>query len=425
MSHGDKRLKRKRDALNEAHRQDQISDEEHRLIKDFEEHDLANNKTRTVANHLLHLQVTAKRSEDSLAEMDADDLNDLLLSFKAGTHPDVDKDQINQVKNYQSALRKFYRFHGDLAVDDASDIDAEDSDYSGRDLSVDDLLFEEEVDALFTAAQRRDPRDLAALALMLSTGLRIDAARTLRLRHVDQDGPAIDISLNEEEGDLKGARGERPLLWAKHYVRPWLESHPHRDSDDAALFPAREGGANQHDSTFSTEPMADRTFRRMVNHRAEDAEIEKDIYPHLFRHSAMTRMAAQDRLSEQQIKQIAGWHGDSSQFDKYISLAGKLATDNVREAHGVPTSETGPPTVGRPSLDRCPECNDELPEGEEVCMTCNTPLTHGAAERNGPSEEHANPIAAAMLQAVEEHGEDKAGDLLADAVDEVTDALED
>ena len=315
--------------------------------------------------------------------MDAEEICNLLRRFQAGIHPDV-KDEGVVVKNYVSSLRKFYRFHDNLAVSDERDIEVE-SDYSGRDLSPNDLLYVDEVDDLLQAARRRNVRDMAAIAMMLATGQRIDAVRTLRLKHLHVDGPTMKVELNEEEGNLKGASGARPLLWAKHYVRPWYEAHPHRGNPEAALFPPEQFGKNLRDGDpeHRSKVMSDRGFRRMVRKAGEEAGLEKNLYPHLLRHCAITRMVAEG-LSEQQIKNIAGWHGDSSQFETYVNLHESAALDSVRESLDYPVSESGPPVIGRPSLDECPSCKERLPGGTERCPTCQTPLTSKEAAQGTP-----------------------------------------
>lgn len=354
-------------------------------------------ETSTARNHLVSLRKTAERSDTPLVELDLRSLLKLLKNFQAGTHPDV-KDGGIVVLNYVSALRKFYRYHDDLGVPD-DEIEIEE-DYNGRELRPEDLLYKDEVDALFQAAQRRNVRDLAFIALVLATGQREDAVRTLRMKHVAYDGPTMEITLNTEEGALKGAHGSRPLLWAKHYVRPWYESHPHKDNPEAALFPPANSDKNQYTAGEEwefdeTEPMKSSSVRSMVKRRAKEAGLEKSVYPHLLRHCAITRMAMQERLSDQQIKDIVGWSADSSQFATYVTVAQQLSSDSVREAMGLPTSKTGAPVVGRPSLERCPNCGDRLPEGDERCVTCQTPLTHGAAQEE--------PLEGPVEQGVREH----------------------
>lgn len=377
MSKGENKLERN---VRKVKDNEQIAEADREALLDFKDYDSGMNAVTTAANHLRVLRSTAERADTPLVEMDTDDVLRLLRRFKAGTHPDVDDDGII-VKNFVSSCRVFYRWLNADVDPDSIEIE---EDYSGRELSPDELLYKDDVDRILEAAQRESVRDMAAIALMLATGQRLDAVRTLRLKHIETDGPTMQVRLNEKEGALKGASGTKPLLWAKHYVRPWYESHPHSGNPDAALFPPEESGNNLFDSErYGTEPLSSPQFRRTVKKRATRANIDKSVYPHLFRHSAITRMVAEG-LSEQQIKNIAGWHGDSSQFETYVTLADDISNDSVRETLGLPTSDSGPPVIGRPSLDTCPSCNDKLPNGRERCPTCQTALTTKEAAEGEP-----------------------------------------
>lgn len=385
-STGTKRLRRAKDTFERS----DMNNEDYEAIRSFIRADEGKHTENTVANHLQHIRRLAERTDTPLTELSEKGANDLLQQHQSGSHPDV-KDSGVVTTNYITALRAFYKFHRDLDVNSRNigidEVTGErmDKDYSGRDLTAEDMLYKDEVDDLLAAAARASIRDEALIALMLATGQRIDAIRTLRLGNIRVDGPAMEVELNTEEGDTKGASGSKPILWAKDYVRPWYENHPYEGNPDAALFPARhpEGG-DKSAIDFTTEPLSDDRLRTMIKKRAEEAGIDKDVYPHLFRHSAITRMAAQEGLNEQSIKNIVGWSEDSSQFGTYAHLSDELATDGFREALGYPTSESGPPIVGRPSLEECPNCGDRLQEGSERCSTCQTPLTHEEAEKGEP-----------------------------------------
>jgi integrase/recombinase XerD len=372
-SYGGQRLQNTLDELEERHEDGRLSDEDYERLCVYAKAKTGNLKERTIRGHVRSLMNSADRSDCAISEMgDAEEVNNLLKSFRDGIHPDVKNEGI-VVKNYVSAFRKFYRYHSELGIEDR--LIEVDEDYGGREMNADDLLYKDEVDELLSAARRRSIRDVAMISIMLATGQRLDAVRTLRLKNVKKDGPVMEISLNEDEGDLKGASGTKPLLWAKDFVRPWYMDHPHKGNPDAALFPPLDGA----NSTNETDPIRPKSVYNAVSNAADEAGISKNVYPHLLRHCALTRMAAQENLNEQQIKQIAGWHGDSSQFATYIHMADEIATDGFRQALGYPTSESGPPIVGRPSLEECPNCGDRLQEGSERCLTCQTPLTHGAA----------------------------------------------
>lgn len=379
MARADETAGRKVRTVQRVRKSDVLGDDGKDAVLRLVEHEEGQKADSTIRAHAQYLHKFRERSDTPLLEQTNRGLTDVLDAMRSGSHPDV-KDSGIQLNGYQSALRVFYRFHTDHEVD-PDEIEIEQG--SSRNLTPDDLLYRDEVDDLLNAARRTSVRDMAVIALMLATGQRLEAVRTLRLRHVESDGPTMQITLNEDEGALKGASGTKPLLWAKHYVRPWVESHPFTDDPDAALFCTVNHGAGRGQGPEA--PISDDAIRRLLRDRAKEAGIQKDVYPHLLRHTAITRMVSEG-LGEQQIKQIVGWAADSSQFETYVSLADELNNDAVRESLGLPTSDTGVPTIGRPTLARCPECNDQLPDDSERCPTCQTPLTNVEAEEGEPEE---------------------------------------
>lgn len=383
----DTRVQREKERLESLASSGEVTQADSDAIEALLEYVDSKQKASTASNYSQCLRLLAKRMGVPLTEASLDDVNNTLDAMSDGSHPDVKDDGID-VHRFQTALRRFYEYHDELGIEkEEIEIDPNE----GRDLEPSELLFEEEVDTLLNACIGH-PRDRAFIALALATAQRIDALRTLRLRHIETDGPTMQIQLNTDEGALKGATGGRPLLWSKHYVREWLEGHPYTDESgepidpEAPLFCAETNigrKVQEGKGKDPKDPIAYNGLRRALKRRTKDAGIEKQMYPHLLRHCGITRMC-QEGLSEQQIKQLAGWDGDSSEFDRYNNLANKLNNDAVRETLGMPT--TGEKTwVGRPSLDQCPNCGDQLPEGKERCPTCNTPMTHREYQEGGGS----------------------------------------
>lgn len=380
-----KELRGAQERLQQARESGNITEREYETLTTFWKTEKGNLKDSTIANYLNRLVRFARRTEPEIGRMDADELNDVLREFQRGTHPAIKDDGII-IKNHISALSKLARVVDSDADPDEIGIE---SDYNGRELTADDLLYPGEVDALFAAARRQNIRNVALMALTLATGQRADAVRTLRLKHITEDGPAMEVSLNREEGDLKGASGSRPVLWAKSYIRPWLDAHPHRDNPEAALFPAknRGHGSEAGADTYKTEPLGHRQMYSIVSDAADAAGLDKNVYPHLLRHSAITRMV-QRGLSQQNIKQIAGWSQDSSEFETYVNLKDNLANDSVREQLGYPTSESGTVIVGQPSLQTCETCQSRLPDDRDRCPNCGEAVTYAADDE---PEEPATP----------------------------------
>lgn len=361
--------------------------------------DRGESKQTTQISHLSNLRTAAKRirtartDADSLATAEPNDIKRLMAAYKSGTHPAVGDDGI--IPNpHQSTLRTFYRWHTDLPLpqsaephEDIGDLIEIDSDYDGREFGPEDPWRQEDVDAWLAATHGSGEgfRDRAIFALALATGQRIDAIGSLRLKHIDDTGPTMDLSLNEEEGNLKGADGTRAVLWAKNYLRPWLENHPFKGDDEAGLFVPLPGrGMNRKPDGGERDPLGGETIRDIVRKYAETAGIERPTYFHILRKTAITRMVLEDNLGDQKIKHIAGWDEDSSQFSTYLSVADSLMNDSVREDLGMPTSDVDQPVIGRPTLDRCPNCGEMFEADCDQCPnpTCRQPLTHGATDED-------------------------------------------
>lgn len=404
----ERRLAQEREKLADA----DIPDADRERIQALLDREQGNKAPSTIGNHAVHLRTLSRRMHTSLSEASLDDLTGCMRDMRDGVHPEVKDDGII-IQNFEASARVFYRLHDELGVN-PNEIEV-DEDYNGRELSPDDLLYVDDVDDYLAAAKREDLRMSALIALLLATGQRLDVARTLRLQHVKTDGAAMEVEVNTEEADTKGAKGGKPLLWAKHYVREWYRNHPFKGDPDAPLFPTVSHG-RWHDvphGEYVNKPMSEDAFRESVQRIADAAGIDTYVSPHILRHCALTRMVAEG-LSEQQIKTIAGWHGDSSQFETYVTLADEIATDSVRQTLGYPTSESGAPIVGRPSLDTCDNCGERLREGIERCPTCNTPLTHSAAEESGTAD---TTNADVVVDAIED------GELDDDAEEEILKAL--
>lgn len=364
------------------------------------EHDMGVSKPSTVIGHLGRLRRTARRSDVPLVEMDVDQLDRLMSRLRSGDHPDVKDDGIG-VGNTQAALRLFYRYHSRLGVDPRLiDLDGNE----GRDLSPEDLWYQADVDAVLEATRDGSSRGLRAramIALALATGQRIDAVRTLRVGDVQRNGPTMDLSLNDEDGNLKGASGTRPLLWARSFVESWLDQHPYRDDDEAALFCAAHWrGHNKKADGDERGFLDDQTLRDDLRDYARAAEIDRPDYFHILRHSAITRLVA-DGVPEQRVKQVVGWDPDSSQFGTYVHLADQLNNDALRADLGLPTSGEEV-IIGRPTLEKCHECGAEMPEGSTRCenLSCGAPLTISEHDDEPPSDREAIEMVAQTFEDV-------------------------
>jgi integrase len=113
--------------------------------------------------------------ERNLVDADANGLKRDLQAMKDGEYPHVKDEGIQKstIRNYQVALRRFYRYHDfEVAPDDIPLFSV-----TGSPIDPNDMLTKEEIQHAQDAAG--NPRDRALFDLLLYTGQRREAIRTL------------------------------------------------------------------------------------------------------------------------------------------------------------------------------------------------------------------------------------------------------
>jgi len=139
------------------------------------------------------------------------------------------------------------------------------------------VLTEDEQERLLRQPNPRYPtgeRNRTLLNLMLNTGLRLAEVTALTWREVDLTTGKLMV----RQG--KGAKGDRTLWVAEadtNRLRRWRERQ------------AKECGQCEHIfSTLEGKPLGHRYVQRMVARYAAKAGIEKNVSPHMLRHSFAT-----------------------------------------------------------------------------------------------------------------------------------------
>jgi integrase len=298
-------------------------------------------------------------SDIELTDADVDGLNEyteFLLKEKDHRYNSGKGLSRNSVRAYQDSFRRFYRYHDDLGVDPT-----EIATISRDDSKVDptDMLTPDEIQAAREAAD--NPRDLATLDLLLYTGQRNMAIRSLRIRDIDLENGRY--RLNDEMDGLKRAdeNGEwRPLLLAKASVQEWLKYHPYADDPDAYLLAPRP----KYNEVDPTQMLARNAVSRVTNKIKERAQIDKPMHPHALRHNFVTLMKREYGLDDATIKYLIG-HSQSSNVMEttYQHLDDEDHIQAAEEALGLRDPEEDssltPPV--------CPQCGEPLPGDAKAC----------------------------------------------------------
>lgn len=331
--------------------------------------DTTHKEPNTLRYWCVYLKRMAERMDVELTEATADDINDLMTAMRKGDHPAVKDSGLanNSIRNYQGVARRFYRYHDDLGVD-PEDITL----VSGDDTHVDDrdMLTPDEIDRIRNAAEH--PRDLAIFDLLLYTGQRNTAIRSLRIRDIDLDDGVY--YLNGDADGLKGADEtgkKRPLLGAVGSIREWLRYHPDPDNPDAYLITGKPRY-----SDVKPETMVSRnTLGYAMKQLKKKADIDKPMNPHNIRHNFVTICKREYGLSDATVKWLIGHRPDSQVMETtYAHLSDEDYIEAAEVGAGIRDPDAEDTSL---SPDIC-HCGEPLPADAKACPRCGTVYTPDA-----------------------------------------------
>lgn len=181
-----------------------------------------------------------------------------------------------------------------------------------RHKTLPDVLTNEEQAALLQQPNRRAPtglRNLCMLKLMLDAGLRASEVLNIEPRHLD---------LNSGKLIVKGKGAKDRILWISEsnleLIRKWQERRP----QSKYLF-----------STLKGERLDDRYLRQLVKRLAKKAGIEKDVHPHMLRHSFATDLFRQSKNIR--LVQKALGHADLSTTMIYTHIVDDEMEDALKK----------------------------------------------------------------------------------------------
>ncbi|WP_160135327.1 tyrosine-type recombinase/integrase [Halococcus salsus] len=348
------------DQLDSADIDDRDRDAIERFIVHCRTNDSSIESLGTVVGHLNRLRLSAERAPEPLVDLESvDDVNAFKLHLE-------DEHGLSEgtIRNYAKALRKFLDWR---ELDWASDVSVGPPPKRRHD--PDEEIDADELGALLDAAA--NPRDKALIAILSDTGLRIGAVLSLQMRHVDFDGRRATITINEQ-ANVKGDDGPKPITWSRGYVANWIDIHPRPDDPDAALIHKLRRWDDEDDAA-----LAQQYAGRIISETAERAGLDVDrIQARLFRATSISQWI-RDNMGEQAIKHRTGWEKDSRMFEVYSRVTDEEMNDVVFDHYGIDGIDS---EQSGPSLEECPQCRTPLRGSEAFCPGCATPLSSSATE---------------------------------------------
>ncbi|PSQ29908.1 integrase [Halobacteriales archaeon SW_8_65_20] len=350
-----------------------VSDTEEKLILEFlhandsrrDTHQMPDGKVKsdgTLARYARGVGRVARDLEPDLTEATTYDINSLMDDYLNGNVEGIKDEGLanSSVRNFQGPMRRFYLYHDDLGVD-REEIHFADQDESPVDER--DMFSKEDVQALREEAKRRGSRDACLVDLLLYTGQRRSAILNLRLKDVK---PEEDIfHLNEDDGDLKGANGKRPLLGANEAVRDWKRQHPTQDSADYLI--THKHDQSNRDGVRPGDKLAPSTVYRQLKRIGKAAGVDKPVNAHNFRHYFVTVCKRDYGMDNDTIKHLIGHEPDSKVMERtYAHLTDEDHIEAAEVAQGLRDPDEESPLT--PPV--CDRCGEPLESDWKSCPYC-------------------------------------------------------
>lgn len=351
----------------------------------------------TITGWVERLRLAANHVELTSEDTDAHRINEFSTKKKKAKDGNGNgKFSTSHVRNLEHAVRKFYRYHDGLGVDvDAITVHEFDGE-GGSSWDERDLLDAGERAALRTVVD--NPRDRAIYHLLLYTGMRNTALRTLRVKDIDLENH--ECYFNTSADGLKNIHRPdepRPLFQAERAVRDWLQYHPNPQPENYLIT-----GRPRYTEVDATTPVTRETIRRCMENlkgktRCPDcagdgetyageqcdlcggtgesdtvASVEKPCHPHMLRHNFVSMARKHPSISDGDIKFYLGHAEDSNVMETtYSHLSSADHNQPGHQALGV--SGAGEDSDDTPPWDStCQHCDRVLAPEDTECENCGT-----------------------------------------------------
>ncbi len=323
------------------------------LIMKFLEKLFAEGLTKArVLKYANHLKVIAEKTDKTFTEWDEDEVVRFLSQLEQSEYSDYTK------KDYKVVLKRFFRWlgKGELTEDVKTTI------RNNKKKLPEDLLTKQEVKSMIETADH--PRNKAMIAVLYEGGLRVGELASLRMRNVEFDDHGAVIK-------VKGKTGERRVrvVSSSSALVKWIEMHPDKENKDAPLWVNLSTNYEKKGITYQG-------ISQRIKKIAKEAGIDKNVTPHVFRHSRATHLAGV--LTEAEMNEYFGWVQGSDMPATYVHLSGRDVDKTLLKHYGIETKdenekeeEFGPK--------ECPRCGYTNGPTDRFCGRCGAVLNEEEA----------------------------------------------
>jgi integrase len=265
------------------------------------------------------------------------------------------------ISDFKKVLKKFVKYVNDGELPKFwSDIHAEK--IGPRYDKPDEMITYDELQALVKAC--RNPRDKAMISLLWDSGVRASELLLLKCRDFQKSPDALYATLNVEIGS-KTYKHRTIVLTGDSVVRvsEWLQERDFKPDDPLFIGIGKEKPG---------QPLTYDDLRTILRKVVARSGLRKQISPHLFRHSAATRLATENIPMQVFVKQM-GW-ASNRMADNYTHLDNKGQIIAILQSQGIEITDDELNKPITEILRRCPRCRSVNTGGARFCSNCGSPM---------------------------------------------------
>lgn len=271
------------------------------------------------------------------------------------------------ISDFKKVLKKFVRYANDGELPKFwKDIHSEK--VGSRYNSADQMISYDELQSLLNAC--KNVRDKALISLLWDSGIRASELLQLKVKDFQKSSDGLYATLNIQKGS-KNYRQRTVILTGDsvvlvpQYIEFLKEYLKDKFSEDGFLFIGI--GKENHGTNLTYDDL-----RSLLKKRLKRSGIQKPISPHLFRHSAATRMASESLPVQVFTKQM-GW-SSNKMADNYTHLDSKDQIMAILKSQGIKITEEELRKPLSKINRKCPRCHVVNTGSARFCSNCGSPL---------------------------------------------------
>jgi integrase len=275
------------------------------------------------------------------------------------------------VETVKAILKKYYRWLFGLSSNDSLPdcVKWIKGETPPQELKKEDLLTEEEVGRIISASNSIMGR--ALVSVFYEGALRPLELLSMRIRDITFGPQDIKVYVR---GKMKKKQGDRAIFLIRScpLLKEWIEHHPFNKDPDYPVWIINKNQAYKDKKLFGN-PLSSIAFYRLIAKLVKKAQIERKVWPYLFRHSRATQLYKE--LGEAMAKKFLGHSPDSRMARVYNHLNEEDVRDALLQNHGIKKREQVSDSL------TCQRCGHINRYGALLCSHCGMALTTDTAIR--------------------------------------------